>query len=120
LVDLKRVGDHFYATAIIQHNDSPYNTGGYRGAYVQYHYFLVGEESQIDSSHPYANGHWTDPVVYGDPNSWRQDAGPFKIKLALRANGNDQYLQYQTQLTNALAKDADETSVSEIQWDFAD
>jgi len=107
LVTLQNRGDHFYANDVIEHDGSPQENGGYIGAVVQYHYFLKGEESQIDSAHPFSGGHWTAPVIYANTKLLIAPTGPeYDV---MRANA-----------ASALAQDANATSVAEVRYSFAD
>lgn len=118
LVDLKSQNGHFYASFVIEHHDDPEMFGGARGPVVQYHYFLKGEESQIDSQHPFSGGHWTAPVIYVEPSD--QVNSSYMVRNVLTANDDDQYEQLKTQVKAGLAQDASETSVVEVRYDFAD
>jgi hypothetical protein len=118
LVQLNSVGDHFYASYQIEHNTGPYMTGGYKAPVVQYHYFLQGEEAQIDPNNGYSGGHWTAPVIYADRTA--NQTGEFVIANVVNTNDPNAFAQAEAQAAAALATDAQATSVVEVKCDFAD
>ena len=118
LVQLNSIGDHFYASYEIEHTASPYMTGGYKAPVVQYHYFLQGEEAQIDPSNGYAGGHWTAPVIYADLTA--SQTGAFVIAKVVATENPADYARAKAQAAAALATDAQETSVVEVKLDYAD
>ena len=120
LVELKHIASYWTANYAIEHNQSPYMSGAFNGAVVQFHYFTQGEENQIDPAHPYSGGHWTNPVVYGDPTFPGQNEVQM-IRQVLTATSWDQYTSMKTTAQSLQANfDPFQTSVVAVKYDFAD